>query len=340
MDANQRLAEKVERFRSEMEMALRDLAAPNAGELHRGAGDLAGAVEAIHAILDAGSAGQREILRAVLESSTRCFTRSLILIARESELVEWEGRGLGGNGRGAEDRLTLSATGDHLPGRARASGSLQTAGPEGPGIAVVEALGGPVPAASAACPLMVRGRPVAILYGDSADSSAMAAGLFGALARVGGAALEMQASARRTQGAGEPAAVTRLPVRAPARADAADRHPAAPEDAEMQALLGDLDSLPRRESAGSELSPEEQRQHNDARRFASLLVSELLLYNEEAVILGRKQRDLSRRLAREIERTRQAYAARIPSGLRAAPRYLEEEMLRILADGDEALLAH
>jgi hypothetical protein len=108
----------------------------------------------------------------------------------------------------------------------------------------------------------------------------------------------------------------------------------------MQALLGDLDSLPRREPAGSELSPEEQRQHNDARRFASLLVSELLLYNEEAVILGRKQRDLSRRLAREIERTRQAYAARIPSGLRAAPRYLEEEMLRILADGDEALLAH
>jgi hypothetical protein len=187
---------------------------------------------------------------------------------------------------------------------------------------------------------MVRGRPVAILYGDSPDSSAIAAGLFGALARVGGAALEMQASARRTQTAGEPAAVTRIPMRARALPEASERHPAAPEDAEMQALLGDLDSLPRRESAATALSPEEQRQHNDARRFASLLVSELLLYNEEAVIQGRKQRDLSRRLAREIERTRQAYAARIPSGLRAAPRYLEEELLRILADGDEALLAH
>lgn len=108
----------------------------------------------------------------------------------------------------------------------------------------------------------------------------------------------------------------------------------------MQALLGDLDAFPRRETAETRLSAEEQRQHNDARRFASLLVSELLLYNEEAVIQGRKQRDLSQRLAREIERTRQAYAARLPSGLRAAPRYLEEELLRVLADGDEALLAH
>jgi len=57
------------------------------------------------------------------------------------------------------------------------------------------------------------------------------------------------------------------------------------------------------------------------------------------VIQGRKQRDLSHRLAREIERTRQAYAARLPTGLRTAPRYLEDELLRVLADGDAALLS-
>jgi len=67
-------------------------------------------------------------------------------------------------------------------------------------------------------------------------------------------------------------------------------------------------------------------------------VSELLLYNEEAVIQGRKQRDLSQRLAREIERTRLAYEARIPTALKQGPRYLEDELLRVLADGDEALL--
>ena len=339
MDANQRLAEKVERFRSELESALRELASPIEADARTGATGFAGAVQAIHAILDAGAADQREVLRSVLDASALCFSRSLILISRDSLLVEWEARGFGGNGR-AHERLSLPAIGDHLLARARTSGSLRTAGPEGPGPAVVEALGGSVPVASAACPLVVRGRPVAMLYGDSAAAApALSADLFAVFARLGGAALERQALARRSHPAGETAAETRLPVRASMRAGPAGTPPAAPEEAEMQALLGDLDSLPRRESAETALSPEEQRQHNDARRFASLLVSELLLYNEEAVIQGRKQRDLSHRLAREIERTRQAYAARLPTGLRTAPRYLEDELLRVLADGDEALLS-
>ncbi|HEV8199929.1 MAG TPA: hypothetical protein VGS03_07905 [Candidatus Polarisedimenticolia bacterium] len=340
MDANRRLAEKVERFRSDLESALRDLASPIETAAPAGASEFAGAVQAIHAILDAGSADQREVLRSVLDASALCFTRCLILIGRDSLLVEWEARGFGGNGR-AHERLSLPATGDHLMSRARTSGTLRTAGPEGPGSAVVEALGGSVPVASAACPLLVRGRPVAILYGDSAETAAppTSADLFAVFARLGGAALEMQALTRRSHPAGETAAGSRLPARAPMRVGPAGTPPAAPEEAEMQALLGDLDSLPRRESAEPALSPEEQRQHNDARRFASLLVSELLLYNEEAVIQGRKQRDLSHRLAREIERTRQAYAARVPTGLRTAPRYLEDELLRVLADGDEALLS-
>lgn len=339
MDANHQLAERVERFRSELESALRDLASPIETDTHPGSSGLAGAVQAIHAILDAGSADQREVLRSVLDASALCFPRSLILIARDSLLVEWEARGLGGNGR-AHERLSLPAIGDHLLARARTSGALRTAGPEGPGPAVVEALGGSVPAASAASPLLVRGRPVAILYGDSAGAAAPinSADLFAVFARLGGAALEMQAPARRSHPAGETTAGSRLPARAPVRVGLAGL-PAAPEEAEMHALLGDLDSLPRRESAETALSPEEQRQHNDARRFASLLVSELLLYNEEAVIQGRKQRDLSHRLAREIERTRQAYAARLPTGLRTAPRYLEDELLRVLADGDAALLS-
>jgi hypothetical protein len=341
MDANRRLAEKVERFRSELESALRDLASPIETDASAGATGFASAVRAIHVILDAGVADQREVLRSVLDASAHCFSRSLILIARDSLLVEWEARGFGGNGR-AHERLSLPAIGDHLLARARTSGALRTAGPEGPGPAVVEALGGSVPAVSAACPLLVRGRPVAILYGDSPEAAApaaLSADLFAVFARLGGAALEMQALARRSHPAGEMAAEPRLPVRAPMRSGPAGTPPAAPEEAEMQALLGDLDSLPRRESAETALSPEEQRQHNDARRFASLLVSELLLYNEEAVIQGRKQRDLSHRLAREIERTRQAYAARLPTGLRTAPRYLEDELLRVLADGDEALLS-
>src|SRR5207249_978315 len=84
-----------------------------------------------------------------------------------------------------------------------------------------------------------------------------------------------------------------------------------PEEAEMQALLRELDGVPRRPAGDDGLSDEDRRRHADARRFASLLVSELLLYNEEAVIQGRKHRDLEQRLKKEIDRSRQAYQARL-----------------------------
>jgi hypothetical protein len=106
----------------------------------------------------------------------------------------------------------------------------------------------------------------------------------------------------------------------------------------MHALLTDLGESPRHETADSGLSADEQRQHTDARRFASLLVSELLLYNEESVILGRKNRDLARRLRKEIERSRQAFTARIPPRLEGASEYLQDEMVRVLAEGDPSLL--
>ena len=62
-------------------------------------------------------------------------------------------------------------------------------------------------------------------------------------------------------------------------------------------------SGPRRDGGDSGLSDEERRRHADARRFARLLVSEILLYNEEAVMQGRRHRDLGRRLEKVTQST-------------------------------------
>jgi len=339
-EATRHWAERVTRFRSEVEASLAALAAPIDLPASPVLSEDAHAVDAVRNVLEAASAGgQREILRAVLQGSEICFQRTILFIGRDQTLVGWERRGFGDDrpGRNAGGVPLQISGGDHLPGRARGGGAMIHAGPEGPGDDVVRALGGDAPVTSAAAPLMVRTRAVAVLYGDAFEALAAGRlGLFDLLARVGGLALEIRAHRRRLTT--ETGAL--LPAAAGVRRErvvAFDANPAAPEEAEMQALLGDIETLPRREE-GEGLSPEEQRQHNDARRFASLLVSELLLYNEEAVIQGRKQRDLSQRLAPEIERTRRAYEARIPSALRGGPRYLEDELLRILADGDEALL--
>ena len=75
-----------------------------------------------------------------------------------------------------------------------------------------------------------------------------------------------------------------------------------------------------------------------ARRYARLLISEIKLYNEPAVRLGREHRDLRRRLGGEIERAQRAYRDRIPATLTARDQYFETELVATLADGDASIL--
>jgi hypothetical protein len=75
-----------------------------------------------------------------------------------------------------------------------------------------------------------------------------------------------------------------------------------------------------------------------ARRYARLLIADIRLYNEAAVRTGREQRDLAHRLQPEIARARHAFEERVPASVRQRERFFDEELVRTLADGDEALL--
>jgi hypothetical protein len=75
-----------------------------------------------------------------------------------------------------------------------------------------------------------------------------------------------------------------------------------------------------------------------ARRYARLLVSEIKLYNEGAVRVGRERRDLSRRLNAEIDRARRLYEERIPASVRERDTYFQQELVQTLAGGDPAVL--
>jgi hypothetical protein len=78
-------------------------------------------------------------------------------------------------------------------------------------------------------------------------------------------------------------------------------------------------------------------QHAAARRYARLLVSELKLYHEPQVALGRRERDLARRLGGEIARVRMLYEQRVPAEVRQDTDYVHEELVRTLADGEASL---
>lgn len=83
-----------------------------------------------------------------------------------------------------------------------------------------------------------------------------------------------------------------------------------------------------------EVAEDERRLHNDARRFARLLVSEIKLYNEQKVKEGRSQGDLYERLREDIDRSRQMYDKRVAPPVAARYDYFHQELVNTLAEGD------
>lgn len=87
----------------------------------------------------------------------------------------------------------------------------------------------------------------------------------------------------------------------------------------------------------AEMSSGDERRE-EARRFARLLVSEIKLYNERAVLEGREHANLYERLRDDIDRSRQMYDERIPQDVRSSTNFFYEELVLILADGRAEVL--
>jgi hypothetical protein len=87
-----------------------------------------------------------------------------------------------------------------------------------------------------------------------------------------------------------------------------------------------------------EVGEDERRLHNDARRFARLLVSEIKLYNEPKVKEGRNRGDIYDRLREDIDRSRQMYDKRVAPPVAARHDYFHQELVNTLAEGDQAKL--
>jgi hypothetical protein len=128
--------------------------------------------------------------------------------------------------------------------------------------------------------------------------------------------------------AAEPTPPPAEPAAAPAEEPAtAEPRFVAPEPARPTSETGRRLSGPL-----AEVTQGDERRE-EARRFARLLVSEIKLYNERAVLEGREHGNLYERLRDDIDRSRQMYEERIPLDVRNGTNYFYEELVLILADG-------
>lgn len=116
----------------------------------------------------------------------------------------------------------------------------------------------------------------------------------------------------------------------PSKPPAAATHAPAAEDRPSTQYIPPA-NLARGGAAGPQT--DDGKKHDEARRFARLLVSEIKLYNESKVDQGRKNNDLYERLKEDIDRSRQMYDERIADDVRKVSNYFYDELVRILADG-------
>jgi hypothetical protein len=178
-----------------------------------------------------------------------------------------------------------------------------TAAGAGPAAPVFAAL--PEDRAAIAVPLLVSGQPVALLYADdAADGSPASPSSWPEAIQI----LGRHASVNLAHLTAARAAEAMRRAVTPAAAAAPPTKPGPPEDG------------------------------TSARRYARLLVSEIKLYNEAAVQVGRQKRDLLERLKPEIERARKLYSQRISSTVDARGALFQQELVQTLADGDPSLL--
>jgi hypothetical protein len=348
-EANRLLHERLDRLRQTLETALASTSEPMRFPLTPGEWGAASGAGQLHIIRDAIDSiarhdTQREILSALLDASAALYPRAALFIVKGPTLAGWAGLGFVGEGGFRSEqvaRLALSVSGHHMLARAVAGRTAVRASAQSVGEELRGALGGVQPGDACAAPIMVRGRPVAVLYGDTGSAAEGGDPLaFEILGRVAGLAMERLAVPHRRSRATPDlqAGFAGLAPRAATHAPGATATP--PEDAELQAILADLGGPPRTLAADDGMRVDERRRLADARRFAHLLVSELLLYNEAAVIQGRKHRDLYARLRREIDRSRQAFQARFPALPAGPDDYFGEELVRTLAQGDRGALGN
>jgi hypothetical protein len=343
-----------------------------------GPADLARAVAEIQL-----GTSQREILRALLDTSARHAARVALFVVKGSHATGWQARGFANS-----DAVKDFALDENAPAVARAirdrvvaSAPVADLDPR-----FLKEFGTPASGEARILPLILKDKVAALVYADSGTDAAglLNAGAIELLVLSTSAWLEVNSLRKQAQTHVDSHNVTPTeapPHQAPAQpvpafndpfashapayasgqamAAAAAGEASAPVAsaaqsaiAEVQAPVVEMDPalaepLPIGDAGTkatietppvSSISLEDQDVHRKAQRFARLLIDEIKLYNQAKVAEGRKNRDLYDRLKETIEKSRATYQKRYGKTVAASGNYLQNEIIRSLAEDDPSIM--
>jgi len=330
---------------------------------------------------------QREILRALLDTSARHAARVALFVVKGSHATGWQARGFANS-----DAVKDFALDEHAPAvahaiRDRVAASAPVADLDS---RFLKEFGTPTSGEAQILPLILKDKVAALVYADSGTGAAgsLDAGSLELLVLSTSAWLEVNslrkqaqthvdshnvtpAEAPPYQAPGQPVPAFNDPFasHAPAYASgqamaaaaaaageasapvASAAHSAVTEvqagvvEAEMDPALAEPLPIGQAETKAipetppvSSVSPEDQDVHRKAQRFARLLVDEIKLYNQAKVAEGRKHKDLYDRLKETIEKSRATYQKRYGKTVAASGNYLQNEIIRSLAEDDLSIM--
>jgi len=272
-----------------------------------------------------------EIFRALLEGTVTGAPRAAIFLMREGRWKGWSSIGYPASAAQSQRQTTAPTDSGWLAalaGEEDVRWRSLTAGE------AVPDFGQPHAGDTVGLPVRVGGKAVAIVIAERSGTEEpwSPAGL-SILCQAARLRLELDLAWRRLKSlpAGSAAENAAAPVLrrtdepgGPAKVAPSPASAAATELAPWSGVAaGTADADPRRE---------------EARRYARLVATDIRLYNEEAVVVGRRERDLTRRLGEQLRRGREAYAHRFPDLGPEGMKLLDEAYVQVLAGGDASLI--
>ena len=273
-----------------------------------------------------------EIFRALLEGTVVGAPRAAVFLMRDGRWKGWSSIGYSNTAAQSQRQTTAPADSGWLAALAAEEDVRWRSLAAGES---VPDFGQPHEAEAVGLPLRVGGKAVAILVAErrSAEQPWSPAAL-SILCQAARLRLELDLAWRRLKSHAGTAAVAAHPSPEATAPKTPARHPegvpsgaaAAPptELAPWSGMAaGTADADPRRE---------------EARRYARLIATDIRLYNEEAVAVGRRERDLARRLGEQLKRGRDAFAHRFPDLGPDGMKLLDDAYVQVLAGGDSTLI--
>ena len=310
-----------------------------------------------------GGTSLTQVLTLLLAELAQFAPRVALFILKGGSCIGWNGRGFndspGFNDEGIK-RISVPTSADTVFSEViNSRGSfVGESNKHSDNIQLLSRVGNVLPSSIFATPLVLHDRIAAIVYADSGDGpdplqETAALEILTAYSSKLLDALSAQKSAAKT---GEHLAPPATP---PPRASAPPitEAPDVPDtgdggsgtvmfnSADLAALSPATDAPKPTAAAPATGAPnldsmdsDTRKKHEEAMRFARLLVSEIKLYNEAKVQEGRSHRGIYRLLRDDIERSRQLYKERVPEPVRSQSAYFNDELIRILADGDSGAM--